>query len=411
MCLLIFHVRKGTDSSFEQERKDAIKLSTWKSALKGHNRVVCSADLVAYLDFHMPGWRDGRTRIPRTSSEDDALHHDVNTDERIGQSTTNTTGEASSKDLLTIAEGIVKRYKERGNILPSLTTECRRDPSRAQEYRDASKLHFWKIHTEKKLRPEVLNYLNSKMPGWRKSTSQPSGKPDDTDVSRHMHPFQLLLQQAKELVNRCRQRREKGLPLLPRHLPGRQQTPDLVLEKRDARKLIEWKKLMFTLNHAETEKSDGYGKSTLIEFRSYLDKTLLGWRHIPEPSSVKLKSYGREQLLNPTFFQCTSSNSSSLSSSSESCLGVVADDIHPKKRKCRNSTTPNMKKFKGDNNMYTASQSTFPQGKAEQDGVSALLQLSNNDYSCGSRNSAMHAHDEASRTDRYVSKESWKNGQ
>jgi hypothetical protein len=44
---------------------------------------------------------------------------------------------------------------------------CRQDPSRAQEYRDAGKLHSWKIHTAEKLTPEVLAYLDDKMPGWK----------------------------------------------------------------------------------------------------------------------------------------------------------------------------------------------------------------------------------------------------
>jgi hypothetical protein len=66
-----------------------------------------------------------------------------------------------------IAQGIVERYEERNCVLPSLKAECRNDPSRAQECKDAGKLHSWKIHTSEKLTPEVLEFLNTRMPGWK----------------------------------------------------------------------------------------------------------------------------------------------------------------------------------------------------------------------------------------------------
>ena len=72
------------------EYRDACKLKAWKYSIAGKNRHYCPDEVRDYLDENMPGWRD------RVYSHD-------------GQ---------SSRRQMEKAKDIVKRYSERGCVLP-----------------------------------------------------------------------------------------------------------------------------------------------------------------------------------------------------------------------------------------------------------------------------------------------------
>ena len=106
------------DAEKEQETRDAMKLNEWKQALQGNGRCppfFCPDEVCMFLDESMPLWRD-------------KLEKQM----------------AFNQKAMMYAAGIVERYENRGKILPVRSKECKADPSRAQEYRDAAKLNDWK---------------------------------------------------------------------------------------------------------------------------------------------------------------------------------------------------------------------------------------------------------------------------
>ena len=72
------------------EYRDACKLKTWKYSLMGRNMNNCTDEIREYLDENMPGWRER------------AYSHQGR----------------SSMYQMHKAKEIVKRYRERGNVLP-----------------------------------------------------------------------------------------------------------------------------------------------------------------------------------------------------------------------------------------------------------------------------------------------------
>ena len=256
--------------------------------MKGHNRAACSTELREYLDANIPDWRDDHRRhrgdikersLSATTSSP-SPDTGLNTGKRISTAVTksNTQREPPSTEaLMPVASAIVQRYKERGCVLPSLTTECREDPSRAQEHKDAGQLHSWKIHTSEKLTPEVLSFLDSHMPGWR---NKKRNSTCSRTVSKYEkdNPIYAALMKAREIVQRCSNRTARGLHHLPRHLNGRQEAPELILEQNDARKLREWKRTFeIDCENRFEEGSQKGGAKFPWELKTYLDRELKDW--------------------------------------------------------------------------------------------------------------------------------------
>ena len=118
------------------------------------------------------------------------------------------------------------RFEANDKRYPTLKLECRNDPSRAQEYSDAKRLHVWKCHVRESDAPAVFDFLDKRMPLWR-STGFPNRKKVITPVAK-----------ARDIFRRCQSRGGS----LPRLIPScEQSTPDLVLEHSDAMQLREWK--------------------------------------------------------------------------------------------------------------------------------------------------------------------------
>ena len=252
----------------------------------------------------MPGWCDELRVTYHGCKKLKKDEYSLLNNECLVNPMTSSDPSVTSAFLMSIAAGIVQRYEERGKILPSLKPDCRNDPTRAQEYKDASKLHCWKIHTSEKLTAEVLNYLNVKMPGWKKGNS---GR--DAAMQHKLTPLQALLMKARDLVERCRLRHLKGLPLLPRFLPRQQQdTPELILEHRDAMKLREWKKFvqigsgMVSLNRSLDDTVGVVPDEDVNKMKqalmSYLGKELSCWLSFPlESSPAASTTNGRRSQL------------------------------------------------------------------------------------------------------------------
>mmetsp|Transcript_21204 Transcript_21204/g.35717 ORF Transcript_21204/g.35717 Transcript_21204/m.35717 type:complete len:577 (-) Transcript_21204:180-1910(-) len=132
-----------------QEYKDAQKLSKWKETLKraaegrgGKGGHSCPPQLQAFLDTHLVGWRT----------------------------------EVRDKNIppMERAQGIVARYRERGNVIPRQLVDRTGRPDRQQEFKDAVRLKDWKraLRAEKgggggKCDEDVKQYLDTNMPGWR----------------------------------------------------------------------------------------------------------------------------------------------------------------------------------------------------------------------------------------------------
>ena len=153
---------------------------------------------VDYMDDNMPGWRvDHHSGKPRSTKGKEKL---------VNAGSGNTSDSDSEKKKKSI--------------------ESRNDPSRAQEYSDAKRLHVWKCHVRESDAPAVFDFLDKRMPLWR-STGFPNRKKVITPVAK-----------ARDIFRRCQSRGGS----LPRLIPScEQSTPDLVLEHSDAMQLREWK--------------------------------------------------------------------------------------------------------------------------------------------------------------------------
>jgi superfamily II DNA or RNA helicase/uncharacterized protein YeaC (DUF1315 family) len=149
----IRNVKNRNTPELEQEHKDALKLSNWKTALKGQTRANCSDDVKNYLDINLPGWND---------------ELDLDT------------------IALEFAKNIVMRANERvkkgKNLFPRYikNKKNRNTPELEQENKDATKLGHWKRalkgQSRAKCFKEVKNYLDINLPGW-------NGIDDNTSVT------------------------------------------------------------------------------------------------------------------------------------------------------------------------------------------------------------------------------------
>ena len=214
-----------TDPSKAQETKDALCISTWKSSLKGYGSTTCSKELCDYMDERMPGWRvDHHSGKP--SSNNDRKRKILLIDGNASDSDSEKKKKKSDL-MMHEAKEIVARFEANGKRYPTLKQECRKDPSRVQEYSDAKRLHVWKCHhISDSQAATVFELLDKRMPQWRNTTL-----PKKTMTSP--------ISKAREIFRRCQIRGGS----LPRLIPTCDQTTSsTVLEHRDAMQLRAWKK-------------------------------------------------------------------------------------------------------------------------------------------------------------------------
>ena len=245
----IYNKENRTTSDLIQEYKDATKLGSFKSGLKGKSGCKCPEKVSDYLDINLHGWR-------------------TELDEKI------------MEDAKSIVERANKRVKNGFNLLPRSirNKENQTTPELIQENKDALKLgHFKQALKSKsgcKCPDAVRDYFDEFLPEWR--TEQDFDK--------------KAMEDAKAIVERANKRVENKLNLLPRNIQNKENrtTPELIQENKDASKLGDWKKAL---------KGQGSSKCP-NEVRDYLDENLPGWRKIEtedtqsittESSSVKPK--------------------------------------------------------------------------------------------------------------------------
>ena len=206
-----------------EEKRDANKLSNWKTALKGKNNQKCSDAVRDFLDAELPGWRDVR------DLDENALKE---------------------------ARAIVCRANERLRVGGAQLPRCIKNPksdAEEQEKIDAKKL--W--HRSKALKGAlhsrcsiaVRDFLDAELPGWRN---------DLQDNAIH---------EARAIVDRAQARVLNGGEKLPRFRRISNTTIEQQ-ERKDTAKLGHWKSAL-----------NGSKNSVCSDaVRDFLDLELPGWR-------------------------------------------------------------------------------------------------------------------------------------
>jgi ribosomal RNA-processing protein 8 len=239
----IHPTKSRTSPALIQEHKDATKLGGLKKGLKDKGSNKCRVEVCDYLDKELPGWRT-----------------EVDFDKK------------AMEDAEQIVERANERKQNNQNVIPRQIHKDRNTKELEQEYKDATKIGYWKkaLKTKgtKKCSDEVRDYLDINLPGWR------------TELDNK------AMENAESIVERAKARELISGRLLPRAMPVKisRTSPELEQEHKDATKLGMWKK---ALKGAGT-----YNCSD--EVRDYLDKNLPGWRPLdilqPKPKrSVKKK--------------------------------------------------------------------------------------------------------------------------
>ena len=220
----IHKVNKITDE-LKEEHIDASKLGHWKrkNALNGKEQCNCPEKVRDYLDEKLPGWR-------------------IKLDEK------------AMKIAIEIVERATNRVLNGGKLLPSnIHDKSKRIGELKKEHDDSENLGNWKgalKGTNKSNCPdEVRDYLDEKLPGWRKENEEKA------------------MEDAEYIVERANNRVRNGGNLLPKKRTNKN-TVDLEQENKDAQKLGDWKKAL---------KGKGHQKCS-DQVREYLDKELPGWR-------------------------------------------------------------------------------------------------------------------------------------
>lgn len=339
------------DPTRAQETKDAICISTWKSSLKGYNRTTCSKELCAYLDENMPGWRlDHHKSKPRSAQGKEKAMRAL-----IAGTTTGELDkfERSSEVLMPMAIAIVERFRANNGQYPSLKLKCRQDPSRAQEYSDAKKLHDWKSHIDRSHAPEVFEYLDRNMPDWTNSHVTATIK------NRKNTP----ITKAREIFKRCCMRNGA----FPRAIPCQNQiNPELILEHKDATRLRDWK-----VSYLEDP------SNFCPSLRSFLDEKLSAWINInvndvnfstasgPETWTNKRK-FNISDESNMYEIQSFGTTDDEVISSDGSSYSEIGDEV-------KRNYAQNVKKFKSEIQPFHSQQGIESDESAS---IAALLQLS-----------------------------------
>jgi superfamily II DNA or RNA helicase len=320
-----------------QEHQDSKKIGRWRYALKGNGTSKCPQQVEVYLDLNLPGWRDeldskamqtaerivfrakqrqmnGKQLLPRKYCKNKNKQYteceiqEQKDAEKLGHLKKALTDKGTSKcseqvkeylDLnlpgwsdsldfkaMEFAQNIVQRANQRvengGQLLPQ---KCCKNKNKQyaeaekQEHKDSQKLSQWKMALKGKNRakcsPEVQQYLDANLPGWRDKQN-----------------FDLkAMVLAQDIVQRANQRVENGGQLLPRQCrknKNKQYTEAEKQEDDDAHKLSYWRKALARKIRANCSP----------EIQQYLDENLPGWRcdetrekiKTPEkPKSMKLR--------------------------------------------------------------------------------------------------------------------------
>ena len=196
--MYIIHCHDRTsDPSRHLEYKDAEYLGTWKSSLRGNNKVTCSSELRDYLDESMPGWRDDHRRRgdeKRSISRNTTSNYLTNPINKIGQNVVissemsaslkrkcNDDAEAQNvqkrRNSLHIqlmkAHEVINRCldrQQRGqHLLPRSIPGHQSAPDLMLEQIDALELGEWKraVLTQSEEFPwELKSYLDKHLPNW-----------------------------------------------------------------------------------------------------------------------------------------------------------------------------------------------------------------------------------------------------
>ena len=220
---------KSKRIGFEQQNKDAQKLGSWKSSLKGKGKSKCSDEVRDYLDEHLPGWR----------TEIDFV-----------------------ENAMKQAQGIVERAIKRRSKGEQLMPLHKKIIGFEQQNKDAQKLDDWKKSLKGNINHycpvEVREYLDKELLDWRSE--------------------EKAIKQAICIVERAKERVSKEKRLMPRELDREKRTTEeLEQEYKDALKIGYWKKAL-----KEKKKS-----RCPDQVRDYLDEHLPGWR--TEVKSMKAK--------------------------------------------------------------------------------------------------------------------------
>ena len=163
-------------------------------------------------------------------------------------------------DPMTIASEIVERANERVKhgfyLIPRYChKEKRNTPELIEENKDLRKLDTWKWALKgkghrTKCSVELCNYLDENLPNWLL----------DSDTKE--------LQKAKEIIERANERVSQGFHSIPRqHHKEKRNTPELIQEHIDSRKLDTWK---------QSIKGNGHCMCSNI-ITTYLDENLPNW--------------------------------------------------------------------------------------------------------------------------------------
>ena len=118
------------------------------------------------LDQHLPRWREPDVQYGELRGSS------------LGKSPNS---HRSNVDPMIKAAEIVKRYKERGNVLPKEWNDVKGNPERLQEYKDASKLRKWRqalngVKSVSTVCPDFLQeYLDEELVNWRYSVKNKGG--------------------------------------------------------------------------------------------------------------------------------------------------------------------------------------------------------------------------------------------
>ena len=304
------------------------------------------------------------------------------------------------------------------------------------------------------------------MPGWKKKKTvsmrsrerSPAGVPgagegyQQTVQKPKYSPLQLQLLKAREVATRCHVRRGNGQAWMPRHLPGRQETPHLILEQKDAIRLSEWKRAALVVLHGGQEQRQEPLSQPLhhvphplpmllplpTEVKAFLDKDLPGWMAIDSespasfppssglllmPSSSSsynnkaagdsnkgcnsLHSLSHSALLNSSSIQSippslpVSSMSAQQLQLQPVMLAARKRGIHMREKPIRRlkKTTPTTVDtlcFQPIPSMSESEKKEDNEILSEEDGVAALLQL------CGSRSSSVSPQSQSSASSKSI---------
>ena len=178
-------------------------------------------------------------------------------------------------DPMETAQYIINRANKRESLsqnkLPrQIKNKNRTTAELEQEYKDASKLHNWKMALKGKGRykcpDSVIKLLDYKLSGWR----------DELDLEAN------ALRSANKIIERSQERELLGQHKLPRKIQNKKNrtTSELEQEYKDAVKLGDWKRVL-----------KGQGRSKCPEsVVVLLDKELSGWRDDSEANALRSAS-------------------------------------------------------------------------------------------------------------------------